>query len=1173
MKKTDTHPHQQNRGQPGVSHAAVPSHEPPKQAGLMQLQRLIGNSAVNRLFRSFRGTPAGSPTPSTRISRKPKGVNMALQGRGRVSQMADDDITLKLSGSVGNKGKNNPDDVRLVQAKLRKLDYLSAEHFADETPEADAKDAIPAKKLSQTILAIRAFQRHAQLTSNTDGRIDPGGTTNKLLDVEDKGVENTAARAADEITSMFESGGDYGETFLGDSGVVSYGKHQATLTSGTLYKLLNLFVTNYRSKSDYAVKLDPYLTRVKRQDESLEGDSTFIKLLEDAGHSDPHMQAAQDEFFDQHYGGAARKQMANAGVTSALAYAFFYDTQIHGGLAYDLKDTIEVLGGKVGEKGKGGKVITEEAFMKEITKQRQDRNRGFGEAQLKKAETLTKKADELAKAGKPEEAAGLRHKAAQLTKNGNALVRSSSDEKGRLGMWRNWANNEDLDLSGDDNGMLMVKGVPVVGLRDGATLRSNGAPTAAPAGSGTPAQTPSPAPAPQQPAPSSNGAADQTPQTAAPTQKKDDDSGIFGSIFDQLESSLDFLSKARRINTKYAAKPPMPGWPYRKELQAIWNSGSYDDFAMKVLKLQIHLLGLSPDDKEADGILGEKTARAILKVSRPEFLVDELVEDNTEEIEMDPVDARSPGANTPASDAPAADNKTPAPTADTESDVEPDAPQTKAGTRMMAGNHIHKSTFLPPKFDPKAVNDFDTAMTVYNAAHQALAEPGTKEEDAERKKTFEEARDKLYELANGVFEGFPDALKGKNPFGIPTGALERTQFLDHLSQIFGSTANVVQFFQRVRKADVPGEVYLHDDAATAIEHVAQELKGHGQKMPSTTVALGIRSRYKPHTRNSKSYMSHMLGFAIDYHATTNLHLDNSGQRALANLHSAESTGGPAYLKMGDYNQRRDFLMDMEAGQVDQAQMDTFFAKFESEYNRVAKASKEFGESLGADGVDKLRDLQKRYFELRYKREDLAKEAKKKDANQEEIKQKGEALNEQEKALHAEGQQILKPWYEMIDRRRKKLEKDLKDNPDKKKVDSITLELKILDDLEGMLQGDLESLLGVPRDPTAREKKAGIRPMSMAKKVSHKTGLSFFQLMDDGYFSPNDKGFDMEFMKTMMLHGFELGAFWGSSDAMHFEHVRSVDATPDPKQKHIEEGLKKYDARYSTPRKRKKAAAK
>ena len=59
-------------------------------------------------------------------------------------------------------------------------------------------------------------------------------------------------------------------------------------------------------------------------------------------------------------------------------------------------------------------------------------------------------------------------------------VRSASDAKGRLGMWRNWANNEDLDLRGDDNGMLMVKGVPIVGLRDGAALRGNGSSAAVP---------------------------------------------------------------------------------------------------------------------------------------------------------------------------------------------------------------------------------------------------------------------------------------------------------------------------------------------------------------------------------------------------------------------------------------------------------------------------------------------------------------------------------------------------------------------------------------------------------------------------------------------------------------------------------------------------------------------
>lgn len=67
--------------------------------------------------------------------------------------------------------------------------------------------------------------------------------------------------------------------------------------------------------------------------------------------------------------------------------------------------------------------------------------------------------------------------------------------------------------------------------------------------------------------------------------------------------------------------------------------------------------------------------------------------------------------------------------------------------------------------------------------------------------------------------------------------------------------------------------------------------------------------------------------------------------------------------------------------------------------------------------------------------------------------------------------------------------------------------------------------------------------------------ALMQLIMKGYFNPDkpadaDKqnpqkaGFDKLFMRTMLLHGFEMGAAWGTSDTMHFELVEGFDIFHD-----------------------------
>ena len=77
--------------------------------------------------------------------------------------------TSKISSSVGNKGKNKPEDVVLVKKLLNKFGAN-----LNEDPEADAA-------LTE---AIKKFQRDYRGSTNPDGRVDAGGGTwNSLLGI------------------------------------------------------------------------------------------------------------------------------------------------------------------------------------------------------------------------------------------------------------------------------------------------------------------------------------------------------------------------------------------------------------------------------------------------------------------------------------------------------------------------------------------------------------------------------------------------------------------------------------------------------------------------------------------------------------------------------------------------------------------------------------------------------------------------------------------------------------------------------------------------------------------------------------------------------------------------------------------------------------------------------
>ncbi len=139
-------------------------------------------------------------------------------------------------------------------------------------------------------------------------------------------------RAAQAIVNIFETSepqGNYGQVTLmkGDSGHLTYGRSQTTLTSGNLYLLIKAYCD--AADADFAGTLEHYLSRMLRKDTTLDNDTALRALLTKAG-DDPVMQDVQDQFFDRVYWEPSLVAAEGLGIVTALGVAVVYDSIVHG---------------------------------------------------------------------------------------------------------------------------------------------------------------------------------------------------------------------------------------------------------------------------------------------------------------------------------------------------------------------------------------------------------------------------------------------------------------------------------------------------------------------------------------------------------------------------------------------------------------------------------------------------------------------------------------------------------------------------------------------------------------------------------------------------------------------------------------------------------------------------
>lgn len=139
-------------------------------------------------------------------------------------------------------------------------------------------------------------------------------------------VQNLAFR----ITSGFEGSG-YATINNTDAGILSYGRFQFTLASGSLVTLIDNYLS-YRGL--YVDDFDPFMSRLHSGDRSLKNDRDFISLLKQAA-TDPDMQRVQNDLaFVKYYAPAMEKSVRPRFLVMPLSMCFAFDCAINHGLGH-----------------------------------------------------------------------------------------------------------------------------------------------------------------------------------------------------------------------------------------------------------------------------------------------------------------------------------------------------------------------------------------------------------------------------------------------------------------------------------------------------------------------------------------------------------------------------------------------------------------------------------------------------------------------------------------------------------------------------------------------------------------------------------------------------------------------------------------------------------------------
>lgn len=153
-------------------------------------------------------------------------------------------------------------------------------------------------------------------------------------------VNENQKKVIDSVLSIFETGRvpspqSYQTcAILTDGAGISYGKHQSTDRSGSLDKIVDLYI---QKGGKHAADLTQFTQKLALNETAKVDPKSpppwvkhLVGILKEAG-KDPVMQEAQDEVFDANYWVPAVGHAQALGLQTAMGQLVIYDTCIHSG--------------------------------------------------------------------------------------------------------------------------------------------------------------------------------------------------------------------------------------------------------------------------------------------------------------------------------------------------------------------------------------------------------------------------------------------------------------------------------------------------------------------------------------------------------------------------------------------------------------------------------------------------------------------------------------------------------------------------------------------------------------------------------------------------------------------------------------------------------------------------
>lgn len=220
-------------------------------------------------------------------------------------------------------------------------------------------------------------------------------------------------RAAFNITAAFEGAG-YGSYQNIDKGIVSYGRFQFTLASGSLFTVLERYLAASQTETAQALR-SGYLQRIHDRDETLRNDSELKRLLLLAANENA-MEAAQDSVATDKYWDLVQElSIQPRNIQTPLGQALLFDMAINHGPRHDMIGLAEEALGVPSRSRVPDNGVPEAALIRQVALVRQDRM----------------------------------HRLAD--KHGLGGLRDRGD------FWVQMADSGDFELTGDEGGLVRVK--------------------------------------------------------------------------------------------------------------------------------------------------------------------------------------------------------------------------------------------------------------------------------------------------------------------------------------------------------------------------------------------------------------------------------------------------------------------------------------------------------------------------------------------------------------------------------------------------------------------------------------------------------------------------------------------------------------------------------------------